>query len=135
MSQENHTVGIAVTCVDARLHKETITPQLRDHLGVDSVYVWTTAGPEARIMADNHHLAALMDDLELLIAAKDAKVIGVVGHCDCAGHPVSDEQHVKDVVRSVAILQERLPNLNIVPLLAHPPQEEMVSVWEIRKIS
>ena len=123
----NHTVGIAVTCVDCRLHECSIVPALKKIMGIDKVYIETTAGPEGRILQaePNHHLLALVDDLELLIKAKDAKVVAIVGHCDCAGHPVSDAQHAIDIVKAAQVIEKKLNNnaVRVMALLAEPPTE------------
>lgn len=134
MSSQNHSVGIAVTCVDCRLHECSIVPALKQIMGVDKVYIETTAGPEGRILQaePNHHLLALIDDLELLIKAKGAKVVAIVGHCDCAGHPVSDAQHAIDIVRAAHVVEETLNNsaVRVMALLAQPPAEE-TTPWGI----
>lgn len=134
MSSSSHTVGIAVTCVDCRLHECSIVPALKNIMGVDKVYIETTAGPEGRILQSepNHHLAALVDDLELLIKAKAARVVAIVGHCDCAGHPVSDAQHTIDIVKAAAVVKSTLNNsaVEVMALLAAPPAEDSIP-WEI----
>jgi carbonic anhydrase len=129
MSSATHRAGIAVTCVDCRLHAETIVPQLATLMNVDHVYVRTTAGPEARLLAPapNSHLDSIIADLTLLIEAKAATVVAVVGHCDCAGHPVSDEEHASDVVKAADTLRLALPKtVTVIPLLAYPPKAQWV---------
>ena len=128
----------AITCVDNRLHYPSIVPQLEEILESDSVYLETMPGPEGCIIGrkddpHNYHLKALVCDLALLIEAKGINTVALIGHCDCAGHPVSDDQHETDICIAAKILQEALPqSITIIPLLAHPPQQ--AGPWQIERL-
>ena len=138
MSEKNIPV-FAITCVDNRLHEPSIVPKLREILESDSVYLETMPGPEGCILGrqddpQNYHLKALLSDLALLIEAKGISTVALIGHCDCAGHPVSDEQHKTDICTAATKLHTELPeSITIIPLLAHPP--EQAGPWQIERLS
>ena len=93
-------------------------------------------GPEGCILGrkddpHNYHLLSLISDLRLLIEAKNIKKIALVGHCDCAGHPVSDEQHMLDVCKATEKLQDALPEtVTVMPFLAYPTANS--EVWSVK---
>lgn len=127
-------VGIVVACVDCRLHPEEqrLHTQCKEVLDADQVFVRTSAGPDGRILARDHHLQSCVEDIQLLIDAKGATVVGVVAHYDCAGHPVSNEQHDTDVVEAAKILQSSLNfEGDVVPLMAVPEG----SRWIVKQVS
>lgn len=136
---DNHIPTIAIACVDARLHDPSIVPQIEELLGSDSVYLETMPGPEVCVLGrkddpDGNHFSALISDLQLLIEAKGVNDIAIIGHCDCAGHPVSDEQHVIDVQQAAEKLRGALPTaVTVHPLLAYPP-ERSGGVWSVERL-
>ncbi len=131
---ENNQNGLAITCVDARLHRYSITPQVAALLGVDNVYVRTLVGPESRILGGEQsvHLQSLRLSMTDLVPLKNIKKVAVIGHCDCAGHPVSDQQHEKDCVSVITVLREFFPELEFVPMIASEAETERP--WNVRII-
>lgn len=133
------TPAIAITCADNRLHDPSIVPQLEQLLASDSVYLMTMPGPEGCILGrkddpHNYHLLSLISDLTLLTKAKNINSIALVGHCDCAGHPVSDRQHELDVCKATQILQNALPEtVTVIPLLAYPPTDD--KAWSVKLLN
>ncbi len=129
---------IAVACVDNRLHQPSIVPQLEVLLDSNSIYLETMPGPEGCILGrkddpQNYHFTSLLSDLTLLLEAKDITTVALVGHCDCAGHPVSDEQHRLDVLTATKKLQAALPNtVSVIPLLAYPPDD--TGPWKVQPL-
>jgi hypothetical protein len=53
---------------------------------------WQAAKGQVKLLADAHHAAA----------------IGVIAHQRCAGHPVDDAQHEKDVAEAAKALKSAL---------------------------
>lgn len=62
----------------------------------------------AGIMAGNpseEFLRRLKSELDISLIKHNSKGIIVHGHQDCAGHPVDNETHKKDVVKSVEVIK------------------------------
>lgn len=132
MSQERK-VAVALVCMDKRLHtpEAELVPQLQKLLNVDDVYVLTTAGPAGRMLAAGHHAQALSEDTQLIIDAKGASVVALCEHYDCAGHPVSDDQHDQDAARAAEHFKQQINFAgDVVPLVAKPGNETTAS-WQI----
>ena len=131
-------VAVAVCCMDYRLHKPEVSlaSQLEDVLGADAVYIYTCAGPEGKVIAGEDGFRDMVKDLQLIIDAKGASTIAICGHHDCAGHPVSDEDHELDSVRSAAVLSEHLEfSGDVIPLIARKSGEgASVYEWHILRI-
>lgn len=127
-------VGVVLACMDCRLHPEEqrFHSQLKETLGVDHLYVVTTAGPDGKILADDHHCRSHVENIMVAIEAKGAEIVGVVAHYDCAGHPVSNEQHEHDVVKAAEIFAGKLRfDGPVVPLIAAPEGAR----WVVREAS
>lgn len=101
----NGTFGTAINCMDGRV-QAPVTDWVKMHFPVQYVDVVTEAGPDG-ILA--HGPAALIESIlqRVLISVQKhaSNVIVIAGHADCAGNPVSREQHHEDVrqaMRTVA---------------------------------
>ena len=95
-------VAIAFMCCDARLHCRGVeaVQDVSDHIGYP-VYPLTTPGPDRAIVhgtpqekeGDRIRLMHLWHALEENGA--EIVAVGSVSHGNCAGHPVSDDEHRK----------------------------------------
>lgn len=105
----SHSVAVGLVCADARLHRAEvrITERAAELLGVDDVYLIAKPGPNGVHTKPASHLDALVDDFTLLINAKNPSVLVVMGHQNCAGHPVSNEEHDADASTVAQILKSR----------------------------
>lgn len=97
MSAEDKKIAVGVFCADWRLHQEGvhINEQVRKHLGVDAVDVIAFPGPDgvcASVVRDSER-GILTDWLKLLIGAHKPVALAFIPHYNCAGHPVSEEEH------------------------------------------
>ena len=100
MSAEGKKLGVGVFCVDWRLHHRNvnIVEMVRAHLGVDGVDALAIPGPDG-VFAPGREMevGSLKAWLKLLIEAHGPVAIAFVGHYQCAGNPVDDATHDKDV--------------------------------------
>jgi hypothetical protein len=111
MSAEGKKYAVAVVCADGRLHQDEVhfNKALKEHLGVDLVDVLAVAGPDGVMKPGREGEAeALAKNLQVLIGAHHPVSIAFVGHYNCAGNPVEDAQHDKDVQDLMARMDEML---------------------------
>jgi len=54
--------------------------------------------------------------------------IFIVGHYDCAGHPVDEETRKRDILKAVSKLKESSPDLSVTGLW-------LSSKWKVEKIA
>jgi len=106
MSAEGKKLAVGVFCVDWRLHHKdvNIVEKVRAHLDVDGVDVIGVPGPDGVCLQDGRQMevAPLTGWLKLLIGAHKPVVLAFIGHYQCAGNPVDDATHDKNVEESVA---------------------------------
>lgn len=105
-------IAIGVFCADWRLHQEGvhINNVLCKNLGVDGVDVISIPGPDKICAFEEYAIEKelLAKWLDLLIDAHKPVAIAFIAHYNCAGHPVEDEQHDKDVERMLRGFKEIL---------------------------
>lgn len=101
MSAEGKRLAIGVFCADWRLHQEGvhINNAVCKALGVDGVDVIAIPGPDRVCAVDDYAVERdqLAKWLDLLVGAHHPVAIAFVAHYNCAGHPVDDEQHDRDI--------------------------------------
>ena len=123
MSTESKKIAVGVFCADWRLHQDSvqIENKVKELLAVDAVDVLATAGPEGVVKNPSRAIEkeALANNIKVLIGAHKPVALAFVAHQQCAGHPVSDEQHEADVAAMVQEYKDTLDfNGEIVGLVA-----------------
>lgn len=99
------TFAAGVTCIDGRCHEPLVT-WVRQRFGVDHVDLVTRPGADGTLSTcPGTTCEDLHSALEVSVGAHDARVIVVAGHDDCAAHPVSEQEHRRDIDRSVAQIE------------------------------
>jgi hypothetical protein len=108
LGRKHKKLAVALVCADWRLHhtRSEFNRQLRRVLKVDGVDYIAVPGPDGLTLpARAGEWKAALDQVKLLIAAHAPVKIAVVAHQRCAGHPVSDEAHLEDVVATTKALK------------------------------
>jgi hypothetical protein len=103
-------LAIAVTCADWRLHQRTVdlNRRIAKTLKVDGVDLLALPGPDGVLLANRAgEWQALVGQVSLLIGAHSPTALALIAHQRCAGHPVSDDEHDKDVVAAARALKEK----------------------------
>ncbi len=98
---EQKKLAIGVFCADWRLHQEGvhINDKVCKLLDVDGVDVIAIPGPDKVCAVEEYAIERdmLVKWLDLLVGAHHPVAIAFVAHYNCAGHPVTPEQHDQDV--------------------------------------
>jgi Putative carbonic anhydrase len=108
MSADGKKLGIAVVCVDWRLHQKEVrlSEAVCDALGVDVVDVAALPGPDGVLKPTREgERDALVKGLKLLVGAHHPVSIALVGHYSCAGNPVDDPVHDVDAKETADFLK------------------------------
>lgn len=109
MSTDGKRLGIAVMCVDWRLHQKDVrmSEQIRDALGVDVVDVVAVPGPDGFLKPTREgDQESLVKALKLLIGAHHPLAVALVGHYTCAANPVDDPVHDVDAKEMAEFLKK-----------------------------
>lgn len=77
----------------------------------------TTAGLVRHLVSDTEQTPTLFANLDISLTAHGSHRVAIVGHHDCAGNPVSDEQQTQQIADAV----QRLSTMH--------PEAELVGLW------
>lgn len=134
MTADGKKVGIAIMCVDWRLHQKEVraAEKVRDALGVDVVDVVAFPGPDG-ILRDGHEAErpVLLSWLELLIGAHKPVSIAMVGHYNCAANACDDAKHDGDAHAMADYLKRETKFENIKAFSAVRNSD---TDWELKEV-
>lgn len=107
----------AINCMDGRVQLPVIR-YLQDCLDVLYVDVISEAGP-VRVLSDpapSETKTSILRRVTISAEAHGSKVIAVVAHADCAGHPVGEEQQQRDLAHAVENVATEYPGSTVLGL-------------------
>lgn len=116
----------SVCCMDGRIQLSLIK-WIQDNYSVDYVDTVTEPGVD-KTVSDNQNLESIKKKVGISINAHKSKTIVVSGHYDCAGNPVSNEEHIEHIKKSVDVIKSWNKDVIVVGVWVNDK-------WEIEKIS
>ena len=97
----------AINCIDGRAQMP-VNEWIRKSLGAD--YVDTITEPGVDRFLSHGGEEAIKKKVMISVNAHHSSAIVVAGHHDCAGNPVSKEEHLKHIKKCVEIIESwKLP--------------------------
>ena len=102
----------SVSCMDGRI-QIPLTKWIKDNHSIDFVDVITEPGID-RMVAENLDLESIKNKVGISINAHKSELIVVSGHYDCAGNPVSDEEHISQIRKGVEVISSWGLNVKVV---------------------
>lgn len=100
-----------LTCIDGRIQRP-LDNWAREYLAVDYLDVITEPGPDAAVTTTDD-LADLLRKVEVSQHAHRSTTLIVAGHSDCAGNPVTDDEHHQQLHGAATRLAHHLPDTRI----------------------
>jgi hypothetical protein len=97
--QARKKLAVALVCADWRLHHKRVdlNARLARLLGVDGIDIVAVPGPDGLLQPKRKaEWKVAVDQIALLASLHHAKALAVVAHEHCMGHPVGNEEHVRD---------------------------------------
>ena len=94
----------SVSCIDGRI-QSPISNWIKENHTVDFIDTITEPGLDKRISEFPEIAEELRKKVGISIKAHKSQLVIVSGHADCAGNPVSDEQHKEDIVKGVEVVK------------------------------
>lgn len=108
-----HTFATALNCIDGRTQEPVIDLIKRD-TNVRFVDMITFPGIDGFLAsASEEELAQIFKMINISVEKHGSKHLYIVGHYDCAGNPVSEEEHRNHISQAVQRLKQFFPNLTI----------------------
>ena len=92
----------SISCMDGRV-QPVLSDWIRKNYPVDFVDTITAPGVDGRI-AKEKDLGPLIDMVGISVKVHKSRLIVVSGHYQCAGNPVSDEEHKAHIRSSVDLV-------------------------------
>lgn len=92
----------SVTCMDGRIQIPLIK-WIKENYAADYVDSITEPGMDKKV-AENTDVDSIKNKIGISINAHKSGVIVVSGHHDCAGNPVSEEDHIAHIKKSVEVV-------------------------------
>lgn len=93
----------AISCIDGRI-QIPISNWIKDNYQVDYVDTITEPGIDKKI-SDNVDLDSMKAKAGISINKHMSDLIVVSGHYDCAGNPVSNDEHIAHIKKSVNVVK------------------------------
>ena len=107
--------GTAINCMDGRVQLP-VTNWLKSRYTLDYIDMITEPGPDKMLTQGSPaQVKSIKSRVLISVNAHGSQTILIAAHHDCAGNPVSKEEHVKQVKECMKILQSwKLPVKNII---------------------
>lgn len=122
------TFVTAINCMDGRTQVPVID-WMKATFGADYVDMITEPGPD-KILSDNSNslVESIKNRLTISVNRHGSKVVGIVSHGDCAGNPVSKEEHLRMVRKAVDAVVGWGLNVTVLGLWLSAPD------WQVEKV-
>jgi hypothetical protein len=106
--------GTAINCMDGRAQLPVIN-WMKSKYALDFIDMVTEPGPDKMLTQGSPaQVESIKSRVLISVNAHGSQTILVAAHHDCAGNPVSKEEHIRQVKECVKILQSwKLPVKNI----------------------
>ncbi len=92
----------SVSCMDGRIQIPLIN-WIKENFSVDYVDTITEPGID-KLVADNTDLESIKTKVGISINKHESELIVVSGHYDCAGNPVSNEEHITQIKKGIEVI-------------------------------
>ena len=110
--------GTAINCMDGRV-QTPVTNWMKERFGLDYIDMITEPGPEKMLSQDmSDQVKSIKSRVMISVNAHGSQVILVAAHHDCAGNPVSKEEHI----RQVRECRKIIGSWNL-------PVKEVIGIW------
>jgi len=93
----------SISCMDGRI-QFPLGKWIKENYSVDYVDTITEPGVE-KVVSSNSGLESIKTKVGISINAHKSNLIVLSAHFDCAGNPVSDEEHILQVKKGVEIIE------------------------------
>jgi hypothetical protein len=115
-----------ITCMDGRIQLPIIN-WIKENYAVDYVDTITEPGADKQI-SENLGLEHVKTKVDISINAHKSELILMSGHYDCAGNPVSNEEHMSQIKNGVDVIKSWNYGVQVIGLWID-------EAWTVAKVS
>jgi hypothetical protein len=107
--------GTAINCMDGRVQVQAMN-WLKDKYGLDYIDTITEPGPDKMLTQGTPiQVESIKSRVLISVNKHGSETIFIAAHHDCAGNPVSREEHIKQVRECVNVIKSwKLPVKTVV---------------------
>lgn len=120
------TFVTCINCMDGRVQLPVIN-WIRENYSADYVDMITEAGADGYLVKHDPIPQEILSKINISVSKHGSDQIFIVGHHDCAGHPVDEETHRRDILRAVTKVKESFPGCGVSGLWVSDK-------WEVEKL-
>ena len=102
----------SVTCMDGRI-QIPLANWIKEKFSVDFVDAITEPGID-KTVAENLDLDSIKHKINISINAHKSELIVISGHYDCAGNPVSNDEHIAQIKKGVEVISLWNPDVKVI---------------------
>jgi hypothetical protein len=118
----------AINCIDGRAHRP-VHDWLKASFDAEFVDRITDPGVDKALASGSEDvIERIKKEVLISVNAHSSKTVAVVGHHDCAAHPVSEAQHKQDIVEAMVIVTSWNLPVQVVGLWVN-------SEWQVEVVS
>lgn len=100
---EKGKFATVISCIDGRV-QSPIAEWMKKNLKVDYVDTITEPGPDKALLGQDERVESIRQKVMISIKAHNSCAIAVAGHYDCAGNPVSEEEHLEQIKKCTEVV-------------------------------
>lgn len=132
--EQPETFATAINCMDGRAIRAVLEYFEREH-GISYVDMPTEPGPDGLLQSDEQARQRVRQRVvDISVGKHNSRIVAVVGHPECAGHPVTLKQHEEDVQAGIAVVREWTFDCAEPILLIGLIAERAGDTWHAREI-
>lgn len=101
---EGGRFATSLSCIDGRV-QGPLSEWIRRRSGAEYVDTVTEPGMDKALSGGGAAAEALRKKANISVKAHGSRMIVVSGHADCAGNPVPDDEHVRQIAECVRVAE------------------------------
>jgi carbonic anhydrase len=104
-----------LNCMDGRVQLPVIK-WIMENYNIKYVDMITEARMDGYLADKDSDTKDILKKVEISINLHESKNIFITGHHDCAGNPIDNTTHKKQITAAVYLIKKLFPDLNIISL-------------------
>ncbi len=116
--------GTLINCIDGRTQLPAIS-WIKENYSLDYVDSITEPGPDKLVSGGN--IEQLKSKISISIKFHGSNLVVVSGHHDCAGNPISKEEHLNQIKKSIGVIKSLKMPVEVIGIWINDK-------WEIEKV-
>ena len=119
--------GTLINCIDGRVQLPS-SSWIKKNYSLDYVDAITEPGPDKLVSEEKiEKIEQLKSKINISIKVHGSNLVVIAGHHDCAGNPISKEEHKSQIRKSIKVIKSWKMSVNVVGIWINEK-------WEIETV-